>query len=101
MRALQGTTVAAWVRMKIKLYPDRYGDWDQALIELGATICRPVAPICSQCPLASECAGFKTGQAAKLPVKVAKTKTIQLRHSVCIPIIGREVGIRQIPKGQW
>src|SRR5277367_3289881 len=34
----------------------RPGDWAQALMDLGAVICRPKAPLCEHCPLAKQCA---------------------------------------------
>src|SRR6202012_4587126 len=36
---------------------DRPGDWAQALMDLGATICRPKAPLCLLCPVSAYCAG--------------------------------------------
>ncbi|MDD4849623.1 MAG: A/G-specific adenine glycosylase [Gemmiger sp.] len=56
--------------------PDAPGDYNQALMELGALICLPnAAPLCAQCPLAAQCAGYATGDAARLlqlPVKPPK-----------------------------
>src|SRR3989344_4286727 len=37
---------------------DRPGDWAQALMDLGATICRPGRPLCEACPLTVHCAAF-------------------------------------------
>ncbi|MEO8114950.1 MAG: A/G-specific adenine glycosylase, partial [Phenylobacterium sp.] len=34
---------------------ERPGDWAQALMDLGAVICRPSAPLCDRCPLAQDC----------------------------------------------
>lgn len=39
------------------LPPGRAADWNQALMDLGATICAPKRPLCHSCPLATECAG--------------------------------------------
>ncbi|MBQ8580269.1 MAG: A/G-specific adenine glycosylase [Oscillospiraceae bacterium] len=55
------------------LYPERAGDFTQALMELGATICGPNrAPDCEKCPCRSFCLGYRRGVAANLPVKGAK-----------------------------
>ena len=52
---------------------DRPGDFNQALMELGALVCLPNgAPLCGQCPLAALCKGRAAGHAAQLPVKPAK-----------------------------
>ncbi len=50
----------------------RHGDWAQALMDLGATVCRPRAPDCARCPLAPWCAGLATGAPERFPVKAAK-----------------------------
>lgn len=56
-----------------EIYPKRAGDFTQALMELGATICGPNwAPQCDQCPCASFCKARKAGTAASLPVKAPK-----------------------------
>ena len=55
--------------------PDRRaGDFAQAMMDLGATICTPRDPKCLLCPLAAECLARAQGDPARLPVK-AKKKT--------------------------
>ena len=50
--------------------PDNPGDFNQALMELGALVCLPGgAPFCDQCPLAGLCEGRKAGTALDLPQK--------------------------------
>ncbi len=50
----------------------RAGDFAQALMDLGATICIPASPRCTACPLAVDCAALRAGNAARLPLKTAK-----------------------------
>jgi A/G-specific adenine glycosylase len=45
----------------------RAGDFAQALMDIGATICRPRNPDCSSCPLAQDCAALRTGEPAAYP----------------------------------
>jgi len=45
----------------------RPGDFAQAMMDLGATICRPRQPDCSICPLSSDCAAFATGTPEQFP----------------------------------
>ncbi|MGB0497487.1 MAG: A/G-specific adenine glycosylase [Rubricella sp.] len=51
---------------------DRPGDWAQAVMDLGATICTPRSPACGICPLMEGCAGRLAGIAAELPRKLPK-----------------------------
>ncbi len=44
------------------------GDWNQALMELGATVCTPESPSCGACPLSNRCVAFKKGLQDKLPL---------------------------------
>lgn len=46
---------------------DRPGDFVQAMMDLGATICRPRNPKCDQCPLRPECAAFASGTPEAFP----------------------------------
>jgi A/G-specific adenine glycosylase len=53
----------------------RAGDLAQALMDIGATICRPRNPDCSSCPLARDCAAFRTGKPEAYPRRAeAKAK---------------------------
>jgi len=62
------------IRKKVEaLIPDdRPGDFAQAMMDLGATICIPKAPRCSLCPLMKNCSAFKAGDPIRYPVKQAK-----------------------------
>jgi A/G-specific adenine glycosylase len=51
---------------------NRPGDFIQALMDLGADICKPARPDCARCPIADVCVGRATGIAAHLPHKAAK-----------------------------
>ena len=53
------------------LDPERPGDFNQALMELGATACRPGAPLCLICPVTAHCAACQAGTAAQLPIRPA------------------------------
>ena len=48
------------------------GDFNQAMMELGATVCTPKSPDCGKCPLASACAARRDGTQAAYPVKKGK-----------------------------
>ena len=48
---------------------ERPGDFNQAVMDLGATVCIPAAPRCGACPLRTLCDAFAQGDADRLPVK--------------------------------
>jgi A/G-specific adenine glycosylase len=48
------------------------GDYNQALMELGQTICRPKNPNCADCPIQSHCQAYKNGTQAERPIKKKK-----------------------------
>jgi A/G-specific adenine glycosylase len=60
------------------------GNFNQAIMELGATICLPRLPRCSLCPVASVCAAQNTGRQHEFPVKRLKpmTRLIHLRVAI-------------------
>ena len=50
------------------------GDFAQAMMDLGATICRPRAPLCGACPLRSGCAASASGEPERFPGRKAKAQ---------------------------
>ena len=59
-------------RVAEEIPQDAPGDFNQALMELGALICVPGEPHCADCPLADRCAAYEAGSAAYLPVRGEK-----------------------------
>ncbi|MBK8340972.1 MAG: A/G-specific adenine glycosylase [Flavobacteriales bacterium] len=55
------------------------GDHNQAVMELGATVCLPREPRCPECPVSGKCIARREGRIAELPVKQGRTK-IRIRH---------------------
>ncbi len=60
------------------LDPESPGDWNQAMMELGATLCTPKSPQCLLCPVAQFCEGRKLGIAESLPEKRKKRATVEV-----------------------
>jgi A/G-specific adenine glycosylase len=52
----------------------RAGDYAQALMDLGATICTPKRPACALCPWSDSCVAHSRGEEEMYPVKLAKTE---------------------------
>lgn len=90
----------AWEWAQASVPAHRPGDWNQALMEIGATVCRPRETNCQVCPLRPACQAADADPLA-FPTAVAKKSPILLQHETWIPIFGGRVGIRQIPEGEW
>ena len=58
-----------WTLAAEHLDHGRPGDWNQALMELGATVCSPVGPECGRCPLSKSCLARKRGLQDSIPVQ--------------------------------
>jgi len=79
---------------------DRPGDWAQALMDLGAVICRPKAALCDRCPLAAACAGRASGAPETYPRKSTKAERPHRYGVAYVLTRGSEVAlVRRPPKG--
>lgn len=71
----------AWIQAQADalLAPQRPGAWNEAVMDLGATVCTPRAPRCPECPLAAHCAALAGGTPTAFPApKVrAAVRTVQ------------------------
>lgn len=63
----------------------RPGDWAQALMDLGATVCRPTAPLCGVCPVRPHCAAYAMGAPEAYPRRTARAERPR-RHGVAYVI---------------
>jgi A/G-specific adenine glycosylase len=54
--------------------PERPGDFAQAMMDLGATVCTPRRPACFLCPLRDECEALKGGEPERFPIQVARAE---------------------------
>ena len=78
----------------------RPGDLNQALMELGATICTPKNPRCSDCPIQTRCDAHARGDAAQLPIKKKKPKPRPMRAvAAWIERNGKILAVRRPEKG--
>jgi len=73
------------------------GDWNQAMMELGATVCTPTSPRCGECPAAKWCSARKLGIAEQLPPARKKRATVEvtLAAAVLLDPRGRTLLVRQ------
>jgi A/G-specific adenine glycosylase len=63
---------------------ERPGAFNQALMELGATVCLPRAPRCRICPLAAACDARRAGRHLELPVKLRRPAAVKMAAELVI-----------------
>lgn len=92
----------------------RAGDFAQAMMDLGATVCSPKRPSCLMCPLHTQCAASALGIAEQLPARAAKgerpvrrgTAFVALREDGYLllrqrPTAGLLGGMLEVPSTNW
>ncbi len=81
------------------LPPGRAGDYNQALMELGALICRPKNPLCSACPIAEGCRAYLFDLQALRPVTAPGKKMPHLTVTAAVIRRDDQVLLAQRPPG--
>lgn len=102
-------------RLAAEITPDiRPGDYAQAIMDLGATVCTPRSPKCLTCPWSDACAARVAGVAGDLPRKTPK-KTKPTRRGTCFFLLGGDGavllrrrpesgllgGMQEVPSSPW
>ncbi len=81
----------------------RVGDYTQAIMDLGATLCSRSKPACEGCPMLRDCEAFTQGRVAEFPGKKPR-KSLPLKH-VVMPLVLSEKGEvlleKRHPSGIW
>jgi A/G-specific adenine glycosylase len=82
-----------WLRDKASALvdPERPGDFNQALMELGATVCMPRRPKCGECPLRAECIALAHGTVAERPRPKKRAAVPDRDFGVAVLMRGREL----------
>lgn len=85
------------------------GEWNQALMELGATVCAPRTPSCGLCPVRARCRSFAMGRTDELPRPKPRRAAVEVELSVALvregnawlveqrPAAGRMASLWQLP----
>ena len=95
-----------WELSEALLHPTNPRDYNQALLDLGATICRPRQPECHRCPWQSHCAAFATDRQHLLPMKTPKAPRPHKQIAIAIVLKDDHVLIDRRPDsgmlaGMW
>ena len=83
------TTKRLWDEAERCVPAERPGDYNQALMELGATVCTPRNPRCDRCPLAEDCGAHAGGDVELFPAPKKKKRARDVELSAVIVTSGR------------
>jgi A/G-specific adenine glycosylase len=75
-----------WARATPLVPKSAPGDWNQALMELGATVCTPESPSCGACPVSRFCVAFEKGIQDELPLPEKRREPTSVRWT-CLWIV--------------
>ncbi len=93
---------ALWNLARSLVPPERPGDFNQALMELGATVCTPSLPSCGACPISNQCAAYKSGEPERWPQAAPARKNVRVEHvSVIVRAGDQIVLVRRENSGLW
>jgi A/G-specific adenine glycosylase len=98
---VQSTYKIILEKLLLIIDPSHPGDFNQAMMELGALICTPQQPKCNICPLSSHCEAFDLGVQHELPIKKKKNKAKEMHYNYYLFYSDDEILIEKREKGIW
>ena len=106
MLEIEGTLKTKAARVRIEAFiaelheHARPGEINQALMELGATVCIPRRPLCDACPWRNECAAHAAGRTGELPTVTVRARPLVVCTEVGVARKDGRVLCRRIPRGE-
>jgi A/G-specific adenine glycosylase len=100
----RGGPARAWLwRAAEALMPrERAGEFNQALMELGALVCTPAAPRCGECPLAARCVAQAEGRQEQIPARTPRPAVTEVREAAVVVRRGEKLLlVRRPAAGRW
>jgi A/G-specific adenine glycosylase len=91
-----------WAHARAHLPAGRAGDYNQALMDLGARICLSRGPLCQECPISAHCQALEANQVSKFPPP-KKKRAVPTVRLACI-VVPNSTGFwfgRRPPEGLW
>jgi A/G-specific adenine glycosylase len=79
----------------------RPGDVNQALMDLGATVCTPRMPNCGKCPFKRTCAARREGRQTLLPGAPKRAGSVEVQHNYVVVVSRGKFGVRRFVEGEW
>ena len=96
-----------WTLARSLIPPGRARDFNQALMELGATCCTPRAPRCSACPVAQSCVALAQDRVLEYPESAPRPRPTEVKRAAALIRRGGRVLVVQAPEaaprwaGMW
>ncbi len=81
--------------------PKKPGDFNQALMELGATTCRTFVPACERCPVSKLCGAFNHGNPEAYPKAAPRQKTVSLHRAVALCLSDHHILLVKRHHSRW
>jgi A/G-specific adenine glycosylase len=100
-----------WQAAEDILPQHQVGEFNQALMELGALVCTPSAPRCTECPLAGRCVARQLGRQEEIPARAPAPEITRVQEAAVVvrrasamllvqrPALGRWAGLWEFPHG--
>lgn len=86
-----------WQRARELVPRDKPSEFNQSLMELGATVCTPTSPRCPECPVAKQCRGLALGIERELPELAQRKAPTELRTAAAYVRTKDAILLRQMP----
>lgn len=94
------TREAVRARLEPHLPDDAPGDFNEALMELGALVCTARAPQCPRCPVQAHCGAYQQGAVARFPAPKARKRVPHVRRYALVCARDGALWLRQRPIGE-
>jgi len=98
-----GTLDELWRLAESHTPAERVADYTQAIMDLGATVCRRARPRCADCPVRTDCRAYAAGDAERFPEKAPRRKRRleRSRFFVVVDPVGACLVEQRPPDGIW
>ncbi len=80
---------------------ERPADFNQAIMELGATVCKPTSPSCESCPISHSCQAFAARQVALYPVANPRPVVVEMSWPALVWLVEEHVACVRAQATEW
>lgn len=100
--AIKSVEELLWRQAESLLPQQDVAVYTQALMDMGATLCKRSKPLCNLCPVQSDCAAFQTGRVAELPAPRVRRAVPERRATFLMVMAGADILLeKRGPAGIW